>query len=763
MQRCSAEQARDLSAAWRQEYRGPALENFLQAMQWYEANYDSSIHHGRTIAILQSSGCGKSRLVDELASKVRSSGAQCLLSCGWPPGDTMALKFFEDHSAIPIDPPPIRSGRAISRDLSLGEEIAAAFLGALIGEMADDFNISRLKGKRSGLGIGPPGSRRAANRERFFQAVYDRANAMLRVNETFLTQERDWVSMFIPPSRWHKMGFNYKVSSDVPKDRSVEWHQALFERFCRPASNHLSNQLASLGERKFFLALDECTALGSAGNSRGAPSPLPRSSLVAFQRILKAAEILEWPVCFWFLLLDTNPSVIMPHPSSDVSFSRRASDLKPLPPFVYLGFNQLIDRMTREKAADSLVLGNLKYSGRPLWATMPAYVALACAKQKLFASQQFVASTPLQVLAAFASRACLELSGNEAANRMAARAVSHHMRILVSVVKDTLITAVPAEPILAIAFADALNRSEDTYGDALETLMHQLEHQTLALGDTGELCSRLLLLLARDRATLRVHKRFVSDDMSRMQIFALELHELLGELLGENFGFEEQKELAKRLLAFCKGKWVNFYQFVKFEKDVTELDAEDLEHAWFIGAAIQCRRNQAVIDGGIVAYAGSLYEPFERRNLIFIPYQIKGKTARTESKVGLGLTAPPIIHPKHDGSGIERVKPQTIVLLMDLKSSSAFEETGRMTRRELRAAERATRWAGYADPAMGEEEPQNFFLNIRGCSSTVYPVLEPFAHTFQSILSHDPDSQLPAPLKAMEIATVEAMFPLTRM
>jgi len=74
----------------------------------------------------------------------------------------------------------------------------------------------------------------------------------------------------------------------------------------------------------------------------------------------------------------------------------------------------------------------------------------------------------------------------------------------------------------------------------------------------------------------------------------------------------------------------------------------------------------------------------------------------------------------HDSSGFERVKSQTIVLLMDLRSYSVFEETGRMTGLELRAAERATRWAGYADPAKGEEEPQNFFLNIRGCSLTVY-------------------------------------------
>lgn len=57
--------------AWKQGYEGGALDNFLKAMEWYEKNYDPAIHYGRTIAILQSSGTGKSRLVDQLASVVR--------------------------------------------------------------------------------------------------------------------------------------------------------------------------------------------------------------------------------------------------------------------------------------------------------------------------------------------------------------------------------------------------------------------------------------------------------------------------------------------------------------------------------------------------------------------------------------------------------------------------------------------------------------------------------------------------------------------
>lgn len=111
--------------AWQQEYEGGALDNFLEAIEWYESNYQPKIHYGRTISILQSSGTGKSRLVDQLASVVRPAvfGDLCqdvmktlnvgvpqhpVLSVvlrktddvteGWPPRDRPVLKFFEYYS-----------------------------------------------------------------------------------------------------------------------------------------------------------------------------------------------------------------------------------------------------------------------------------------------------------------------------------------------------------------------------------------------------------------------------------------------------------------------------------------------------------------------------------------------------------------------------------------------------------------------------------------------------------------------------------------
>lgn len=344
------------------------------------------------------------------------------------------------------------------------------------------------------------------------------------------------------------------------------------------------------------------------------------------------------------------------------------------------------------------------------------------------------------------------------------------MRILVSVVKTTLKTEVPSEPILAIASADALTKDIQKYSLAFRTLLEELirQNSVLAAGEIGELCSRLLILLARDMATRRLHGSFVKAGATMTdgtdRIHAIELHELFKELLGDkDFGFAE-KGLAADLLEFCKNKWVNMTHFIEYEKPIDELTLDELKHAWFIGAGIQCTHSQAVIDGGIIYHVGPLNANFKPRNLRFLPYQTKAKTASAGSRIGDGLTAPPILHPKLDGSGgFRRVKEPTIVLLMDLGSTSIIQESKQKTRLERRVAERNKKWVGYADEALGEDEPENFFLNIRGCTASTYPVLRRFVTTFEKLFNQVLADQLPGELQTMENSMVEAMFPIERL
>jgi putative ribosome biogenesis GTPase RsgA len=61
-----------LAEQFGRQYQGSGVETFMEALDGpYTKMYRESTHSGRIIPILQSSGVGKSRLVEELINKVR--------------------------------------------------------------------------------------------------------------------------------------------------------------------------------------------------------------------------------------------------------------------------------------------------------------------------------------------------------------------------------------------------------------------------------------------------------------------------------------------------------------------------------------------------------------------------------------------------------------------------------------------------------------------------------------------------------------------
>lgn len=238
--------------------------------------------------------------------------------------------------------------------------MAAAFLGALIAAIADGWEALDPK-----FSYGILGTPEAVRREEFFQVVCVSAKIMLHKRSAFLAEKRRWIQSLRPAPTEGATDSERKGYDEEPSKSSSEWHAELFSEFCQPAFERLSAKLRAAGETKFFLALDECTILGgTAANER---EPSRKSSLIAFQRILKAAEHTTRPVSFWFLTLDRSPSAGMLVPSGPlVPSSRLTANLQPLPPFTYTGFNQLSHRLRTDKASASLDIENLRYLGRPV-------------------------------------------------------------------------------------------------------------------------------------------------------------------------------------------------------------------------------------------------------------------------------------------------------------------------------------------------------------------------------------------------------------
>lgn len=265
------------------------------------------------------------------------------------------------------------------------------------------------------------------------------------------------------------------------------------------------------------------------------------------------------------------------------------------------------------------------------------------------------------IFAAFASRVALELTENEAATRLAVEAVSHHMRMVVSVVGDKMETAAPSEPALALAAAVALNENQEGYRKALAYLLNELILKGVILdrGAQGELCTRLLFILARDRAAMAVHNgQFM--DASLTHVLPITLADLLETLIGPNYGCHDKssKRVAVEVRKLCQGLTVHWTHFHVLKKPLDEIPIALLEWAFFTGAALQCAHNQENLDLILPTYSGPLGEKYRSDYLGAAGVQAKAQTGAQSAKVGASLTMPPITF-EHEGRKSTRQKANT--------------------------------------------------------------------------------------------------------
>lgn len=365
---------------------------------------------------------------------------------------------------------------------------------------------------------------------------------------------------------------------------------------------------------------------------------------------------------------------------------------------------------------------------------------LKAAYDKLFFNLDFDPKDQDHVFAAFAIRIGLEISEGEASARLAMDAVRSHMRILIGLSGHLVTTAAPSEPILAVAAAWALNSSTKTYREAIETLLGKIILRGLIIdrGIQGELYSRLLLTLARDKAVLPNGGEFTKRSNSNVhEVQAVQLSRFLQTLLGQNLGIPanevEQSELCYRLLQDMSTVWINFTHFVQLSVSISEVTPSMLREAWSSGYAFQCAFHQPVIDGLIVAYCGNLNDSFDPTNLFVVPWQTKVTSQVSNLDLARQLTAPFLRN-----SDLVRFKPRHVAIFMDLGAPSAFKNAnGPHCQLSYSPAERpkignnnakGADWDGYAMD--NEIEAWRYCLNVRGHSTGTYPVLSGFVKQF---------------------------------
>lgn len=150
--------------------------------------------------------------------------------------------------------------------------------------------------------------------------------------------------------------------------------------------------------------------------------------------------------------------------------------------------------------------------------------------------------------------------------------------------------------------------------------------------------------------------------------------------------------------------------------------------------------------------------PFNPTLIGQIAIKVKVRAGETHDSAGVGLTTPPVLHPKENEGGLEKVKTETVVLLMDLTATEPFKENGRSTILKRRKATANVKWSGYIDG-----EPADYFIHVRGCTWVQYPVLYNFNEPFRMLLDIITKNQPPRALRELEDRMMAVMYPVERL
>ncbi|OBZ69610.1 hypothetical protein A0H81_10227 [Grifola frondosa] len=747
-------QAANLSRPFDQPYHGTAVKDFKDALLEYDRMYDPTNHFGRTIAIVQSSGTGKSRLVKELGNHFPSLSV-CFrstqeITTSWPPGDSPALEFFVK----------------VGMRRRSGGSLPGAWVKVALDDITHERNVDKsVHDRLDAWGIAARANGGDSRHDRFIAVVELAEHRLIAEQQVLASLRKNLMSSDVTnsvapdaitfgdgrlvdgESKTLQKG-NVAHDKDTLQKSILTWHCELFELLAKPYFDQLGKILSANNIGRFLIAFDECTRLEMAKETeetkrtKKTTAPQWGMSLMALQRILKASDAYTFSGArFWFLLLDTASYVTdFAPPGRNVSSFRLRRGFISLPIWSCLGFDQLKPegQDLPRKPKDAHFLEHLKKYGRPYWSTLEGHSHLlqGAILKLVYPDLTFSPFNLNHVFALFSNRVLLEVGSGPAATRLMAESVRTHMRLLVGVrAGNVVITKAASEPMLAVAAAQCLNTNTKVYQLAMETLIEKLVEQGLVLdrGVQGELSGRLLATFARDRAALTNADAFVVSSPDGLSIQPVTLPAFLMALVGKSF-FDNERTVCARFLEDNDDVWINFTHFVQVEKGISTIDVDDLYDAWCRTAAIQCTHNQPIIDNLIVTYKGDLNAPFDKKNLQYVVFQLKAKAVPVSSTIADALVGP-FISAK-DAKGISyRYKPKGhLVVIMDLGATSNFQ--GERSRIKLiygkaKRGDKGSSWAGYADT--DADEAERYCLNVRGHDAKVYPLIAKFEDIFDKL------------------------------
>ncbi|KAI9768754.1 MAG: hypothetical protein M1839_003969 [Geoglossum umbratile] len=640
----------NLRGDWGRKYFPASLE----VLQQQVGPRSPGRYYSKTVAFIQSSGMGKSRLADAFGeSRLMVYFTLRLLgSKGFPPSDPEVLEFLcsgpreQDLELMHSSPKKNPSHKYPTQraDSMWNHAVVVALLRASFENLDDWVKEQRSKKMTPSVlaklrhdimapvSTGPWGHR-SFDRIAYCEAVVNKA--------------RGYAGEMISNQMWRQV-FDMDGKSDIRKGLLTS---GCLDKLTRALENLIHSHCEFALEEKppLVVVFDEVANLFRSDRSGHSGGSGETGLYVALNRIFSCLRESD----VWFFVLSTESQVEKLLPPERVDPDDRDSSTRlglgnfegetPLnifPPFVALQLD-VEDRRTMESGESRRIElskemarfstpAHMKAFGRPLWFAYTDDGEMAqLARSKLIGGREspYNPKDIDQVFAVMSFRICLDLSlQNPRALRLARTAVNYHMRILIQIYQDTetLDTTTPSEPILSEAAIRHLCTPRDNgrlqWSPSIKHLSRKLlQDGVIERGVKGELYSRLILILARDyihldrSLTLKPTGPFTVEKFL-MALYAEEHHGLVRSI---------EPRILNALMNFTH--FTSTGQNLNRDHDKSELCHDLLRRS----AALQLAFNQPTYDHLIPIYFGRTDERFEPSKCGVILVQVKNRERAT--------------------------------------------------------------------------------------------------------------------------------------
>ena len=373
------------------------------------------------------------------------------------------------------------------------------------------------------------------------------------------------------------------------------------------------------------------------------------TTYLALRRVTRLFS--ELPV--WTFVLSTQSQLYHLTPAAAEDRSSRVSlrQLQLCEPFHAFPLDIEADRLLGEGKARQMALPLARFSekehvvtfGRPLWM---AYKDESCQNicqivrdKLLFTSEDYDPNKLDHLLAVLSSRISLDpCLQSERAVQLEQTGVDSHLRLILGYnVKLGCFNSIwPSEPLVAAASASVLmddNDRKDLWAKSIKRMANKLFSPGLIdKGRTGELATRLLLVVAHDKLLKNapVSTDFSSSRFQYSQHFSFVgfMHSLLknsDQLLDSKASVRKAKKTVRKI--FGNGS-MNFSFFTTTDQPLTESRdamAELLHNLMFTQAALQLCSNQKTWDLLLPIYLGDPEDDFNSNLLTALMIQVKNR------------------------------------------------------------------------------------------------------------------------------------------